>query len=139
MLVGAGEGKEKLQQKVRDMNLQDKVIFTGVRSDVNRLMQAMDVFVFPSLYEGLPVTMIEAQASGLPCVISDHVSEECIIIKDLVFCMPMEESSARWAEHILHQSSRKRENYIKKLQERGYDISTAAKKLENFYLEKAER
>lgn len=139
MLVGDGEGKEKIQQKVRDMNLQDKVIFTGVRSDVNRLMQAMDVFVFPSLYEGLPVTMIEAQASGLPCVISDHVSEECIIIKDLVFCMPMEESSARWAEHILHQSSRKRENYIKKLQERGYDISTAAKKLENFYLEKAER
>lgn len=139
MLVGDGEGKEKIRQKVRDMNLQDKVIFTGVRSDVSRLMQAMNVFVFPSLYEGLPVTMIEAQASGLPCVISDYVSDECIIIKDLVSSMPLEESPARWAEHILHQSSRKCENYIKKLQERGYDISTAAKKLESFYLEKAER
>lgn len=48
------------------MGVADNVVFTGIRSDVNRLMQAMDVFVFPSLYEGLPVTMIEAQASGMP-------------------------------------------------------------------------
>ena len=139
MLVGDGEGKEKIRQKVRDMNLQDKVVFTGIRSDVSRLMQAMNVFVFPSLYEGLPVTLIEAQASGLPCVISAHLSDECIIIKDLVSSMPLKESPTRWAEHILHQSHQERENYFKKLQESGYDISTAAKKLEDFYLEKVER
>ncbi len=66
VLVGAGTGLEAIREKVRRLGLAGRVIFTGVRSDVNRLMQAMDVFVFPSLYEGLPVTMIEAQAAGLP-------------------------------------------------------------------------
>ena len=139
MLVGDGEGKEKIERKVCKMNLQNKVIFTGVRSDVNRLMQAMNVFVFPSLYEGLPVTMIEAQASGLPCIISDHVSDECIVTKGLVSSVALEESPARWAEHILQQSGRQHENHTKEIQEAGYDISTAANKLENFYMEIAER
>lgn len=139
MLVGDGEGKDRIERKVFDMNLQSKVVFTGVRSDVNRLMQAMNVFVFPSLYEGLPVTMIEAQASGLPCIISDHVSDECIVTRGLVSSMPLEESPARWAECILQQSGRRHENHRKEIQEAGYDISTAANKLEKFYLEIAER
>lgn len=139
LLVGDGEGKDEIRKKVQERNLQDKVIFTGIRSDVNRLMQAMNVFVFPSLYEGLPVTMIEAQAAGLPCVISDHVSSECIVTKGLVSSVPLEESPARWAEHILQQSCRNHENHIEEIKEAGYDISAAAKKLESFYLEHAER
>lgn len=137
MLVGDGEGKDKIERKVCKMNLQNRVIFTGVRSDVNRLMQAMNVFVFPSLYEGLPVTMIEAQASGLPCIISDHVSDECIVTKGLVSKMALKESPAQWAEQVLHQSHRGHENHIGEIQEAGYDISTEARKLENFYLDKA--
>ena len=62
MLVGGGNGKEKIEREVEQLGLEDDVIFTGVRSDVNELMQAMDVFVMPSLYEGFPVTMVEAQA-----------------------------------------------------------------------------
>lgn len=139
MLVGDGEGKEKIQQKVRDMNLQDKVIFTGVRSDVSRLMQAMNVFVFPSLYEGLPVTMIEAQAAGLPCIISDHISDECIVTKDLVIRMALEKSPAQWAEFVLQQSHRQHENHSKEIQEANYDISTVTKILEDFYLNEVER
>lgn len=139
LLVGGGEGMNPVREKAKNLGIQDRIIFTGVRSDVNRLMQAMNVFVFPSLYEGLPVTMIEAQASGLPCIISDHVSDECIVSRGLVSGMPLEESPARWAECILQQSDRRHENHRKEIQEAGYDISTAAKKLEKFYLEIAER
>lgn len=138
-LVGGGEGIDSVKEKAKNMGIQNKVIFTGGRSDVKRLMQAMNVFVFPSLYEGLPVTMIEAQASGLSCIISDHVSDECIVTKNLVSSMSLEESPARWAESILQQSYRGHENHIEEIKEAGYDISTEAKKLEKFYLQYAER
>ncbi len=139
LLVGGGEGMNLVREKVKNMGIQDKIIFTGIRSDVNRLMQAMNVFVFPSLYEGLPVTMIEAQASGLPCIISDNVSDECIVIRNLVSSISLEESPAQWAERILQQSYRGHENHIKEIKEAGYDISTEAQKLERFYLECEER
>ena len=139
LLVGGGDGIHSIQEKVKDMGMGDRVIFTGVRSDVNRLMQAMNVFVFPSLYEGLPVTMIEAQASGLHCVISDRVSKECIITESLVSSMSLEESPTRWAEYILQQSCRRPVNHIEEIQKAGYDILTEAKKLENFYLKNTER
>ena len=80
-LVGGGELndalKNQIKAKVDDFGLSDAVEFLGVRGDVNRLLQGMDSFILPSLYEGLPVTMIEAQASGLPCTISDRVPEQC--------------------------------------------------------------
>lgn len=135
LLVGDGEGRQKIQDKVRDLGIQDKVIFTGIRSDVNELLQAMDVFVFPSLYEGLPVTMVEAQASGVPCIISDHVSKECIVTRGLVTSKRLDESPEQWAKHILQQSRRSRENHIEEIRTAGYDISTAAKQLESFYLQ----
>lgn len=135
LLVGDGEGRQKIQDKVRDLGIQDKVIFTGIRSDVNELLQAMDVFVFPSLYEGLPVTMVEAQAAGLPCVISDHISKECIVTSGLVTGKSLNESPERWAEYVLQQSRRSRENHIEEIRTAGYDISTAAKQLESFYLQ----
>ena len=97
MLVGDGEEKKKIEDKVNQLGISDKVIFTGVRTDVNELMQAMDMFIFPSLYEGLPVTMIEAQAAGLPCVISDYVSEECIVTSELISVMKLSDSVEMWA------------------------------------------
>lgn len=137
LLVGGGDGLTSMREKVYNMGLQDKVIFTGIRSDVNRLMQVMDVFVFPSLYEGLPVTMVEAQASGLPCVISDHVPEECIITKGLVTKKKLDELADEWASHILQQAQRSRENHMEEIKMAGYDIVTEAKQLEEFYLEQA--
>lgn len=139
LLAGGGEGMNLVKEKAKNMRIHDKVIFTGIRSDVNRMMQAMNVFVFPSLYEGLPVTMIEAQASGLHCIISDHVSDECIVTNNLVSNISLEESPAQWAECILQQSYRGHENHIEEIKEAGYDISTEAKKLERFYLEYEER
>ena len=138
LLVGDGEGRKKIQEKVCALGIKDKVIFTGVRSDVNELLQAMDVFVFPSLYEGLPVTMIEAQASGLPCIMSDNISEECIVTNGLVTRKQLNESPRMWAKSVLQQSHNFRKNHNKEIQAAGYDISTAAKWLEQFYLRNKE-
>lgn len=134
VLVGGGDGMNSVQERAKAMGIQKQIIFTGVRTDVNRLMQAIDVFVFPSLYEGLPVTMVEAQASGVPCIISDHVSKECIVTRGLVTSKRLDESPEQWAKHILQQSRRSRENHIEEIRKAGYDISTAAKQLESFYL-----
>lgn len=136
LLVGDGEGKVQIQEKVKRLGLEERVIFTGVRSDVPDLLQAMDVFVFPSLYEGVPVTMIEAQASGLPCVISDGVPKECIITAGLVTSMRLLDAPSDWAKHIIKQSHIRRNNHLKEIRNAGYDIVTAAKKLESFYLKK---
>ena len=118
------------------MGIADNVVFTGIRSDVNRLMQAMDVFVFPSLYEGLPVTMIEAQASGMQCIISDRVSKECIVTKGLVIRKRLSDSVENWANYILQKSEKTHENHIREIANAGYDISVAAKQLECFYIKK---
>lgn len=136
LLVGDGEGRNHIQDKVKKLGLEDKVIFTGVCNDVADLLSAMDVFVFPSLYEGVPVTMIEAQASGLPCVISDGVPKECIITSGLVTTMKLTDMPCGWAKHIMERSQTKRENHLNEIQAAGYDIVTAAKELENFYLTK---
>lgn len=138
LLIGGGDGGEAIEKKVSDMGIKEQVIFTGTRSDVNRLMQAMDVFVFPSLYEGLPVTMIEAQASGLHCVISDKVPKECIVTKGLVTAMNLSDPAADWAKHILLQAVLPREAHTCEIKKSGYDITVEAQKLEKFYLDKTE-
>lgn len=138
LLVGDGEEFPSVKEKAQQLGIERNVIFAGNRSDVNEIMQAMDVFVFPSLYEGLPVTMIEAQASGLHCVISDKVPEECIVTTGLVTVKSLTDSAKDWAEHILKQAKLPRENKICEIKESGYDISTAAQWLEEFYLNKVE-
>lgn len=136
VLAGSGELQEKVRRQVIELGIQEKVIFLGTRSDVNELLQAMDVLAFPSLYEGLPVTLIEAQAAGLPCVISDHVSEECIVTRDLVTVMKLTDSPAEWAEHILSRINKKRKDCTQEIVKAGYDIESSVKKLGNFYLSK---
>lgn len=138
VLVGDGEEEDKIRKKVHEMGIDDHVLFTGARSDVNQLMQAMNVFVLPSLYEGLPVTMIEAQTAGISCVISDRVSEECIVTKGLVSSVSLEEPPKIWAEKILQRSKKTKEKHGYEIKEAGYDIATSAKELELFYLQQAE-
>ncbi|MGN0251617.1 MAG: glycosyltransferase family 1 protein [Oliverpabstia sp.] len=134
LLVGGGDGLHLIQEKARNMGIYDRIVFTGVRSDVNKLLQAMDAFVFPSLYEGLPVTMIEAQAAGLPCIISDQVSNECIVTNGLVTIQGLNQSLSEWAAHILQQAQKPRRNHVEEIRAAGYDILTAAEWLEDFYL-----
>lgn len=134
LLVGDGIEREHIIDKVKQLGLQEVVQLLGVRDDVNQLLQAMDVFVFPSLYEGLPVTLVEAQATGLPCVISDTISDECILEKSLVTYHSLEEHVEEWAETVLNCSKLKRMNCSEKIQEAGYDIVEGAKMLQEYYL-----
>ena len=99
MLVGKGELETDIRAKAEKLGLADHIIFTGVRSDVPQLLSAMDVFVFPSLYEGMPNTVIEAQATGLPCVIADTITREANIT-GLVAYLPLGGPEI-WAEKAL--------------------------------------
>ncbi len=85
LLAGTGPDFEHVQNLVKDKNLQNKVIFLGQRSDIHDIMQAMDVFLFPSRFEGLGIVLIEAQASGLPCVTSTAVPYEAAVTKSTIF------------------------------------------------------
>lgn len=138
LLVGDGEGKKEVLEQVNALGLTKHVIFAGVRTDVNELMQAMDIFVFPSLYEGLPVTMIEAQAAGLHCLISDTVSSECIITNDLISIKKITEPVSEWAKKIIELADYKRIEHFTEIKEAGYDVEENAKWLQKFYISKYE-
>lgn len=134
LLVGGGEDMPKMQAKAQALGIAEHVRFLGVRSDVAELMQAMDVFVFPSLYEGLPVTMVEAQVAGLPCIISDKVPPECILTDGLVDIMPLSEAPDAWAEKILENRDTLRTDRRAEIAAHGFDITTEAVKLQEFYI-----
>lgn len=135
LLVGDGELRDQIESKVDELGIAKSVIFTGVRKDVACLMQAMDCFVFPSLYEGLPVTLIEAQAAGLPCLVSDHVSSECNKT-GLIEQVSLKDPYDYWAECILHKEKHIRQNMKEAIKKAGYDITVNAQILQNFYLDK---
>ncbi len=138
MLVGGGELDDalmnRIKEKVNRLGLADRVIFTGVRADVNRILQAFDVFVLPSLCEGLPVVMIEAQAAGLPCVMSDRVTDECVLTDD-VKTLSLTDHAEEWADVILQfKGSFRRKNMYETIAASGYDIHSNAGWMENFYI-----
>ena len=134
LLVGGGTDMQRIQAKAQTLGIAEKVRFLGVRSDVADVMQAMDVFVFPSLYEGLPVTMVEAQASGLPCLISDKVPSECVLTNGLVEKVPLSESPDVWAEKIIAKYGTPRTDRRTEIAAHGFDITTEAVKLQEFYI-----
>ena len=135
LLVGGGDLQHTVQSQVISLGIQDHVIFTGIRSDVCDLLQAMDVFLFPSLYEGLPVSIIEAQAAGLPCIISDKVPIECKKT-DLVQQMNLSESCGSWAEKVITAAKQnKRRDTSEEIKKAGFDVCENARQLEEFYLD----
>ena len=129
--IGEGPLRPEIEQKISNEGLTDSVILTGSRSDVPALLQAMDYFLLPSIYEGLPVVMVEAQAAGLPCFVSDTVTREAEIT-GLCQYLPLNNPNA-WADAILNDHT-PRENTSQKIIEAGYDILTTARWLEEFYL-----
>lgn len=133
LLVGDGPLLEEMKLKVKEYNLENDVIFLGRRDDVQNLLQTMDVFLLPSLYEGLPVVGVEAQASGLPCIMSDTISKEVNI--NNVKYMSLNKSAEIWAEEILEMYHNfKREDTIEKVKLNGFDIEVESKKLEEIYM-----
>ena len=137
LLVGKGTLETEIRKQIRSVGLSNDVVFTGARSDVNRLLQSMDVFVFPSHYEGLPLALVEAQAAGLPCFASAKVIAPEVKLTDLLHFIPLEESPARWAEIILANAiaPEQRQNTSKAIIDAGFDIRSTAEQLSEFYLD----
>jgi glycosyltransferase involved in cell wall biosynthesis len=131
-LIGEGNGKAAVQRTVKERGLEGKVTFWGSRTDVDCFYQSMDVFVFPSKYEGLPVTMVEAQTSGLPCIISDKVPKECIVT-NLVQQVPLEGALKMWENAIDRAIKMKRQNTAEQIKEAGFDVSENVLKLQELY------
>lgn len=134
VLLLAGEGKllEEVQERIRTLGIRDKVLYLGQRSDVEDLYQAMDVFVLPSLYEGVPGVGVEAQAAGLPFVYADTVTDE-IQILDSTYRLSFEEGVEKWADTILAAGKLQRRDGIKQMAEAGFEIKSAAEKLQEYY------
>ena len=135
LLVGDGDLKGKIEALTNDLGIRDNVVFAGVRSDVNRILQAMDMFLFPSIYEGLPLSIIEAQAAGLPCLISDKVPIECQKT-NLVRQIPLKESRTVWRDAVIDAGKVVKRDTSKEISDAGFDICQNAKWLEDFYLDK---
>ena len=132
ILVGKGELQEDIKRKIESLGLTNKVIFTGVRSDVPDIMMAMDVFILPSFFEGLPNTVVEAQATGLRCLVSDSVTKE-VGFTDLVEFLSLELEAGDWANNALqYQTGYERRNMKKEFIKNGYDISSTAKLFEKY-------
>ena len=137
LLVGDGETRALLESEAKRLGIEKDVVFAGVVSDVYNYVQAMDIFVFPSVSEGLPLTIVEAQANGLTIFASDAVSSESDLT-GLVEFLPLSLGADGWAEKIKESIPFSRQDKTEKIKEAGYDSETSAKFLENFYLEKAE-
>lgn len=135
MLVGIGEKENYIRDLVESKGLSSKVMFMGSRSDISELLQAMDVFVLPSLYEGVPVAAIEAQAAGLVTIVSDTVTSEAGIT-DLYKQISLKKSANEWAKYILNEvNSYIRIDTSKNIKKGCYDIKQEVRKLESLYLE----
>lgn len=122
---------ENARDLVQNLHLENSVQFLGIRKDVPNLMQAMDCFVLPSHFEGLPIVGIEAQAAGLPCIVSDQVSREMDVCDNVQF-ISIDSGASDWVESLLQISKRGRCS-TDGLIENGYEIHSAVRQMELFY------
>ncbi len=137
LLAGDGELRAEIESKIEALGLINKVLVLGVRPDVNRLWQAMDCFVFPSFHEGLPVTVVEAQTAGLPCIVSDVITTE-VCLTDLVQRKSIEVPAKEWADAVVAlENVSGRHGRLEEIRAAGYDIDDTAAWLTDFYLEKS--
>lgn len=134
LLVGVGEKEEELKRQVKSLNIEDKVNFLGNRSDVNELYQAMDVFVMPSFFEGIPVVGVEAQFANLPCIFSDKVPEEVKFTDNCVF-LPLSKGLDSWVNDVLEVYDNCRLKQPNSFKDSIYNIEYSHTLLENVYLE----
>lgn len=133
ILLGEGGGKQAALELARELGIEDKVYFLGSRSNVYDYYQAMDFFVYPSRFEGLPGTVVEAQASGLKCVISDTICKE-VMVTDLVRAMSTQEDPAKWAQYIAETGEYQRKSRVEELCRAGFDVNEQARIMTDFYL-----
>jgi len=135
LLVGEGPLEASIRAKVEEKGLTDKVIFFGVTDAPEYLYNAMDLFLFPSKYEGVPLTLVEAQASGLPCIISDRISKE-VAVTNLVSIVSLDDTYKKWIDALSKEYiDRKQRSMIacEELQKAGFEIQDVIKSIESIY------
>lgn len=136
LLIGDGNEKKHIEDLAIKLGIKENVIFLGKRTDVADIMQAMDVFVFPSKFEALPVTLVEAQASGLKVIASDNLTKETIFT-DLIKFKSIDCDPIKWVNDILDKNSKfSRSNTYEQIKESGYDIKENILYLSKFYEQK---
>ena len=135
LLAGAGPLRQSIENKVERLKLTDSVRFLGSRADIPELMMAADTLLFPSIFEGLPVTLVEAQATGLECLISDQIPRE-VVVTDKVQLMSLSEPASKWAEKVLELSATTSDRIsgARQVIDAGYDVRSNAQWLQDFYL-----
>jgi len=133
LLVGDGEKREEILKKCQNLGIDDKVIYLGIRNDINKIMNCFDCFVLPSMYEGLGIVLIEAQATGIPCVFSDVVPNEANILTKNNKKLSLNESPEVWANVILNLKKEIKYKNHEVISKSGYNIKNEAKKLEKLY------
>ena len=136
MLVGDGTLRNEIVEKVNSLGINENVIFLGERKDVSNLLQAIDVVVLPSFYEGFPVTVVEAEAAGVPVIMSDTITDE-VMIKNNIVKLSLKQTAFRWAEKICEHHDRIINNSL--LYEEGLDITETTNKLMRIYAGNGER
>ena len=134
LLVGEGGLMDSVREKATSLGLSDRVIFTGNQAQVADFYMAMDFFVFPSIFEGLPGSVIEAQAAGLRCLVSDSVTDE-VLITPLAQAHSLSDKASVWAQNVLERRSYEREQMAQAIKEAGFDVSDQVKFLEKLYLQ----
>lgn len=134
LLIGDGELRPAIEAKVQDYHLSDKVRFLGLRKDVKKLYNCMDVFVLPSWYEGLPVVAVEAQANGLPCIFSNQVTKESCLTSTMKY-LGLKDSIDTWVQSILREDYQRNADAIQELTEEGFDIIKETDSITMYYLD----
>lgn len=134
VLIGVGDEYDKIEQLVKKKEMEKSVYFLGKREDIPALLDMMDCFIFPSFFEGLPGVVLEAQANGLPCLISDAITKEAAIT-DLVKYESLSEKPDKWASMAIEMSTRNRKNTMMDFIAAGFDIKSLARKYQLFYKE----
>lgn len=134
LLIGDGELKEKILSLAVQLKLTDHLIYLGIRRDVYKIYQAMDIFILPSLFEGFPVVATECQAAGLPMLVADTVSSE-IKITPLVKFLSLDDSTMLWADTAIDMAKKERHDTSSIVRAAGFDIKDEAVRLQNMYNE----
>ena len=133
--MGAGDTKPAFIEKRKELNLSDHILYLENITNVNEVLMAGDIFLFPSLYEGFPRTLVEAQASGLEIIFSDKITKDCRMTKD-IYQLPLDSNiwMSKINEIVPRLSNEKRPEKAKLVADKGYDASKSAKVLEDTYL-----
>ena len=138
LLVGDGTFLDDIKERVKQLGLNDRVVFAGLHSDVAPLLDAMDVFFFPSLWEGFPVSLVEAQASGLNCIVSDSITLDAKLTNNIFYLSLTNDSKTNWINSLFSSKNDERTRFNMDERLLRFDMKNVCKDLSTFYLKLGE-